>query len=35
MLRVFAQARRKEDLSADKFKIPIYSLRMQSYPGYQ
>ncbi|KAJ9622496.1 hypothetical protein H2203_006721 [Taxawa tesnikishii (nom. ined.)] len=34
MLRVFAQARRKEDISAEKFKIPIYSLRMQSYPGY-
>ncbi|KAL2812780.1 hypothetical protein BDW59DRAFT_176909 [Aspergillus cavernicola] len=30
--RVFAQARRKEDISADKFKIPIYALRMQSYP---
>ena len=34
MLRVFVQARRKEDLGAEKFKIPIYSLRMQSYPGY-
>lgn len=34
MLRVFVQARRKEDLSAEKFKIPIYALRMQSYPGY-
>ncbi|KAG8630159.1 hypothetical protein KVT40_001778 [Elsinoe batatas] len=33
MLRVFAQARRKEDLVAEKFRIPIYSLRMQSYPG--
>lgn len=33
MLRVFAQARRKEDISADRFRIPIYSLRMQSYPG--
>lgn len=33
-LRVFAQARRKDDIAADKFKIPIYSLRMQSYPGY-
>ena len=32
-LRVFAQARRLEDISADKFKIPIYALRMQSYPG--
>ncbi|KAK3615999.1 hypothetical protein LTR56_026258 [Elasticomyces elasticus] len=34
MLRVFAQARRKEDISAANFKAPIYSLRMQSYPGY-
>ncbi|KAK5175648.1 uncharacterized protein LTR77_000787 [Saxophila tyrrhenica] len=34
MLRVFAQARRKEDISAERFRIPIYSLRMQSYPGY-
>lgn len=34
MLRVFAQARNKEDIAADKFKIPLYSLRMQSYPGY-
>lgn len=34
MLRVFVQARRKEDISAEKFRIPIYSLRMQSYPGY-
>lgn len=33
-LRVFAQAKKKEDISADKFKIPIYALRMQSYPGY-
>lgn len=33
-LRVFAQARRKEDIDASKFKIPIYALRMQSYPGY-
>jgi hypothetical protein len=33
MLRVFAQARNKEDISASKFRIPIYSLRMQSYPG--
>jgi hypothetical protein len=33
MLRVFAQARRKEDIAASKFRIPIYSLRMQSYPG--
>ncbi|KAJ9113679.1 hypothetical protein QFC22_005988 [Naganishia vaughanmartiniae] len=34
MLRVFAQARKKEDIVAEKFKIPIYALRMQSYPGY-
>ncbi|KAF2177074.1 DUF1446-domain-containing protein [Zopfia rhizophila CBS 207.26] len=34
MLRVFAQARKKEDIGTEKFKIPIYSLRMQSYPGY-
>ncbi|THY42564.1 DUF1446-domain-containing protein [Aureobasidium pullulans] len=34
MLRVFAQARGKEDIAAEKFKIPLYSLRMQSYPGY-
>lgn len=33
MLRVFAQARRREDICAEKFKVPIYSLRMQSYPG--
>ncbi|WZH40963.1 DUF1446 domain-containing protein [Fusarium acuminatum] len=33
-LRVFAQARRKEDIEASKFKVPIYALRMQSYPGY-
>jgi hypothetical protein len=33
-LRVFAQARRKEDMDLHKFKIPIYALRMQSYPGY-
>ncbi|KPM44927.1 hypothetical protein AK830_g1615 [Neonectria ditissima] len=33
-LRIFAQARRLEDISALKFKIPIYALRMQSYPGY-
>lgn len=34
MLRVFAQSRRKADIEAAKFKIPIYALRMQSYPGY-
>lgn len=32
-LRVFAQARRKEDIDAAHFKMPIYALRMQSYPG--
>lgn len=32
-LRIFAQARRKEDISAPKFRNPIYALRMQSYPG--
>ncbi len=33
-LRVFAQARHKDDIAARKFKTPIYALRMQSYPGY-
>ncbi|KAL3441780.1 hypothetical protein BJX65DRAFT_288063 [Aspergillus insuetus] len=33
-LRVFAQARKREDISADRFRVPIYALRMQSYPGY-
>ncbi|KAF6825814.1 hypothetical protein CPLU01_10011 [Colletotrichum plurivorum] len=33
-LRVFAQARRKEDIAAPKFRVPIYAVRMQSYPGY-
>lgn len=33
-LRVFAQARRKEDIDETKFRVPIYALRMQSYPGY-
>ncbi|KAK1621832.1 hypothetical protein BDP81DRAFT_335929 [Colletotrichum phormii] len=33
-LRVFAQARRKEDIAAVNFKVPIYAVRMQSYPGY-
>lgn len=33
-LRVFAQARRREDIEEVKFKIPIYALRMQSYAGY-
>jgi hypothetical protein len=32
-LRIFVQARRQEDLTADKFKVPIYAIRMQSYPG--
>ncbi|KAH8886147.1 DUF1446-domain-containing protein [Thozetella sp. PMI_491] len=34
MLRVMAQARRREDIDRDKFMVPIYALRMQSYPGY-
>ncbi|GAM83813.1 hypothetical protein ANO11243_018030 [Dothideomycetidae sp. 11243] len=34
MLRVFAQARRRQDIAADQFRVPMYSLRMQSYPGY-
>jgi hypothetical protein len=33
MLRVFAQARKLEDIQSDKFMTPIYALRMQSYPG--
>ncbi|KAE8359641.1 hypothetical protein BDV27DRAFT_149400 [Aspergillus caelatus] len=33
-LRVFAQARSMEDISAERFKTLIYALRMQSYPGY-
>ncbi|KAB8223245.1 hypothetical protein BDV33DRAFT_189133 [Aspergillus novoparasiticus] len=33
-LRVFAQARNMEDISAKRFKTLIYALRMQSYPGY-
>lgn len=32
--RIFVQARRLEDISAAKFKVPIYALRMQAYPGY-
>lgn len=31
--RIFAQARRKEDISAPKFRDIVYALRMQSYPG--
>jgi len=34
MLRVFAQARTKEAIDALQFKVPVYALRMQSYPGY-
>ncbi|KAF2096430.1 DUF1446-domain-containing protein [Rhizodiscina lignyota] len=34
MLRVFVQARKAEDLSKDRFMIPIYAIRMQSFPGY-
>lgn len=33
-LRIFAQARRKEDIAASKFRYIVYALRMQSYPGY-
>lgn len=33
MLRIFVQARNEEDLAEDKFKIPIYAIRMQSFPG--
>jgi hypothetical protein len=33
-LRVFAQARRREDIEFKQFQRPIYALRMQSYPGY-
>jgi hypothetical protein len=33
-LRVFAQARERDSIDAPNFKIPIYALRMQSYPGY-
>jgi hypothetical protein len=33
-LRIFAQARALKDIDAEHFKIPIYALRMQSYPGY-
>jgi hypothetical protein len=32
-LRVFAQAREKEDVSARKFRNIVYALRMQSYLG--
>lgn len=32
-LRVFAQAKRREDISATKFRNIVYALRMQSYPG--
>ena len=32
MLRVFAQARKLEDISKDKFMTPLYAIRMQSYP---
>jgi hypothetical protein len=33
-LRIFAQARRKEDINAPKFRNIVYALRMQSYPGW-
>ena len=32
-LRIFAQARSKEDIHASKFRNIFYALRMQSYPG--
>ena len=32
-LRVFVQARQKEDIDAPKFRNIVYALRMQSYPG--
>lgn len=32
-LRIFAQARKKEDIAAPKFRNRVYALRMQSYPG--
>ena len=33
-LRVFVQARERQDIDEHNFKVPIYALRMQSYPGY-
>ncbi|KAH7409756.1 hypothetical protein BKA64DRAFT_571134 [Cadophora sp. MPI-SDFR-AT-0126] len=33
-LRIFAQAARKDDVAAKKFRNIVYALRMQSYPGY-
>jgi hypothetical protein len=33
-LRIFAQARQKQDIERSKFRDRIYALRMQSYPGY-
>ncbi len=32
-LRVFVQARKKEDIEEAKFRRLVYALRMQSYPG--
>jgi hypothetical protein len=32
-LRIFAQARKIEDISGPKFRNIVYALRMQSYPG--
>ena len=32
--RIFVQARQKEDVGPMQFKVPIYALRMQAYPGY-
>ncbi|KAK9452664.1 DUF1446-domain-containing protein [Dipodascopsis uninucleata] len=34
LLRVFAQAPTKDGIGLEKFKVPIYAIRMQSYPGY-
>ncbi|KAH9203635.1 hypothetical protein DL95DRAFT_529569 [Leptodontidium sp. 2 PMI_412] len=33
-LRIFVQARQLADIDATKFKVPLFALRMQSYPGY-
>jgi hypothetical protein len=32
-LRIFAQARKIEDINAPRFRNIVYALRMQSYPG--
>jgi hypothetical protein len=33
-MRVFAQSRTLEGISAKVFKEPVYAMRMQTYPGY-